>query len=486
VSGYGRGGIWVQYPYDDPAQSGGTATVSGNVVSDIDYYGLLVTSLDSAEITGNQVSGITWGGSLVGGAYGDGLGLYVVDVDDVTLSDNEVSDVDVAGLVLINTTFDASGEIVTDNHLFGIYVQEASGTFTELTADANAIYAINAITAELELASSTVTNTSPGVPPDQWDEPDPYEYSAYAISCGDSQLRIVDSTFADNDYMHVYSDHTDFDVQDSTFVGDVTYGIYGSYPLGVVASSSFQDAATAVYVSAIDSAEQLGEFEISGCSFSGTGNGVHSYYLAETLTVTGCTFGQSVDAGGVGNDGYGIHAVDYMGGDGAVVAIHDNTFDQMANTAIYVYGAEADVSGTNTVTAVANGRPAVRLDSATGTVTGLSVSDVSGRGIQIQGADVTIEANTVLGAGDDGLFVNSSDVRLLNNLAISQGLASGIRLEGVVSGMIVNNAIADNAEYGISCGSADVHLDVCTNSMSGNQLGDFLEENGCLLGCVAY
>jgi len=484
VSGYGRGGIWVQYPYEDSGPSGGTATVSGNVVSDIDYYGLLVTALDSAEVTGNQVSAITWGGALVGGSYGDGLGLYIVETDEVTLADNEVSDADVAGLVLIDTTFEASGDVVTGNHLFGVYVQEASGTFTELTADGNAIWAINAITAEVELASSTVSNTLPGVPPDQWEEPDPYEYSAYAISCSESQLRIVDSTFSDNDYMHVYSDATDFDVQTSGFYGPVTYGIYASYPLGSIASSTFEDATTAVYVSSIDSTLQLGDFEVTDCAFNATGNGVYAYYLAETLSVTGCAFQQS-DMG-AGSDGYGVHAVDYMGGDGATVVIQDNTFDQMANSAIYAYGVEVDVSGANTVTAVDNAQPAVRLESATGTVSGLSISGGSGRGLQIQGSTLTVQDSSFLGSEDDNVYVNGSTVQLLDNLACSQGKSDGIRLEGTVGGMIVDNVIADNEEYGISCGSADVRLDACANSMSGNLLGDFLEESGCLLGCVAY
>ena len=484
VSGYGRGGIWVQYPYADPAQTGGSATVSGNVVSDIDYYGLLVTAMDSAEITDNQVSGIAWGGSLVDGAYGDGLGLYIVGTDDVTLADNEMSDVDVAGLVLIDTTFVADGDVVTDNHLFGVYVQEASGTFTDLTMDNNAIWGINAITAQVELENATISNTIPGVPPEQWGEPEPYEYSAYGISCTGSQLRIDGSTFSDNDYMHVYSDTTDFDVQASSFYGPVTYGIYASYPLGSIATSVFQDATTAVYVASIDSTQQLGDFEIADCTFTGTGNGVYAYYLAETLTITGCTFEQSVDVSGY--DGYGIHAVDYMGGDGAVVEVHDNTFDQMASSAIYVYGVEVDVSGDNGVTSVDNGQPAVRLETVTGTVSGLSVSGSSGYGLQIQASDLTVQQCTLIDSESDNIYINASTVRLLDNLAISEGKASGIRLEGEVGGTIRDNTIADNEEYGISCGSADVRLDQCANQMSGNLLGDFLEESGCLLGCVAY
>ena len=486
VSGYGRGGIWVQYPYDDPGQTGGSATVSGNVVTDIDYYGLLVTAMDSAEITGNHVSGITWGGSLVGGAYGDGLGLYIVETDEVTLADNEMSDVDVAGLVLIDTTFTASGDTVTGNHLFGIYVEEASGTFTDLTVDSNAIWAISAITAEIEIASSTVSNTAPGIPPDQWEEPEPYEYSAYAISCSDAQLRIIDSTFSDNDYMHVYSDATDFDVQNSAFYGQVTYGIYASYPLGSIASSTFQDAATAVYVASMDASLQLGDFEVSDCTFNATGNGVFAYYLAETLTVSGCTFEDSVDVGGYLYDGYGIHAVDYQGGDGAVAEIHDNTFDQMANSAIYAYGLEVDISGTNTVTSVDNGQSAVQLSTVTGLVSDLSVSGSSGYGIDVQGSDLSVEGCSVIDSEGDNLYINASTVRLLDNLAISQGKASGIRLDGAVSGLVVDNVIADNEEYGISCGSAAVQLDQCANTMSGNVLGDFLEEGGCVLGCVAY
>jgi hypothetical protein len=50
---------------------------------------------------------------------------------------------------------------------------------------------------------------------------------------------------------------------------------------------------------------------------------------------------------------------------------------------------------------------------------------------------------------------------------------------------MLGNVIEGNQEYGIACDSASVNLGNCFNSLSGNVMGDYLETNGCTLGCVA-
>ena len=486
VSGYGRIGIWVQYPYTDPPQEGGTATLSGNTVIDIDIYGLLVTALDQATVSLNEVRGIRWGGELDDeGAYPDGFGLYVSAVEDLALSQNQVSDVDVVGLLIGDSTFTSEEDVVAECYLFGIYVMEASGSFAELSMEGNAISAMNVLTAEVELSQSSISNTLPGVPPDQWGEANPYEYSGYGLYASGSQLRLDGSTFDTNDYMHLDLDETDLDVADSTFTGRVEYAIYASYVFGAISSSTFDQADTAIYLSSVDPDYQLGDLAIEDCSFGGVGNGLYANHLAGTLTLSGCHFDSTTDVGGYLGDGYGIYAADYSA-DGAVVALQDNTFTSLANSAVYAYGVELDISGSTGVDGVANERPALALDYATGTVAGVSVVNGSGYGIQVQGSDLTIEGNDLLGAENHNLYVNSSTVVIQDNHAISQGKASGIRLEGTTGGSIVDNVIHDNEEYGISCSSPDVVLSSCANDMSGNLLGDILEENGCHLDCSIH
>jgi len=69
-------------------------------------------------------------------------------------------------------------------------------------------------------------------------------------------------------------------------------------------------------------------------------------------------------------------------------------------------------------------------------------------------------------------------------VAFSDGSLHGVTLTGTVTGSATGNTIEDNLGYGITCDSAAVTLSACTNIQSGNGLGDFLENNGCVLGCT--
>jgi len=486
VRGYGRMALWVQYPYDDPEPAGGTAVIERNVITDINLFGLLATDLDSVTFAYNDISSISWSGSLTGeGSYGDGFGVGLWDVDEVMMDHNVIDDVDVVGIFLQNASFTSTEDTYTNNHLWAGYVSGSAGTFTGLTLDSNDIYGIDARTSDVDYVDSVISNAMAAVPPDQWDEAEPYEYPGYGLVYQDAQGNIDNCQFIDNATYHLMATSSDMQVGGSTFSGDIQTAIYMSYGRGTVSGNLFQDAGDAVFQNSYDPALQIGTLSIEQNTFDNVGNGFYGYYLAGTTEFRSNTFLSTVDISGFGSDGYGVYAIDYAP-DGAVVDIRDNEFSTLANSAVYADGLTITMSGDNTIDGVVGGQPAISLNTATGTIDGVTVINGTGQGIAVSSSTATIQNCSLSGSVDDNIYVIDSAIQILDNTAISESQSDGIRLEGTVTGDIVDNTIYNNAEYGISCGASTVTLTSCSNDMAGNIIDDLKEDNGCVLGCTIY
>lgn len=483
IAGYGRMGIWVQYPYSDPEPTGGEAVVTNNLVDGGDLYGVLVTNVDSATVTGNTVRSIRWSGSLSNSAYADGFGLGVWSVDDATLADNVVQDVDVVGLFLQDTAFASAGDHLVGNHLWAIYVGTSAGTFTDLVLEQNDIYGVDARTSEVEIVGGEITGMEPAPPPDQWEEPEPYYYSATAVTLDESQGRIEDTLFDDNADYHLRITSTDIQVEGCTFAGPASYGVYSYHGYGTLTGNLFDEVGTGVQINHYDPLLQIGDLVIEENTFQGNRNAIYGYYLAGGLTIRANDISATVDTSGYGSEGYGIYAWDFNA-DGATVEVRDNTFSGLDNSALAASNVDVTMAGSNTVSGVANDRPAIHLESATGSLTGVTVTGATGPGVSLDGATATVTGCDITSSSGDNLLVVDSAVQLTGNVAISDGFASGIRLEGLVTGAITGNTIADNALYGISCDGSAVSLTACENAASGNGIGPLQEENGCVSGCT--
>ena len=486
VTGYGRMALWVQYPYDDPEPTGGTAVIERNVISDISLFGLLATDLDHVTFSYNDVSAIRWSGALTGeGSYGDGFGVGLWDVDEVVMDHNLIDDVDVVGLFLQNASFTSTDDTYSGNHLWAGYISGSAGTFTGLTLESNDIYGIDSRTSDVDVVDSVITLAQSAVPPDQWEEPEPYSYPGYGLIYQDAQGNIDNCQFSDNASYHIMASSTDLQVSDSTFSGDIATAIYMSYGRGTLSGNLFEDAGDAIFQYSYDPALQIGTLSIEQNTFDNVGNGFYGYYLAGTTEFRGNTFLSTVDISGYGSDGYGVYAIDYAP-DGAQIDIRDNEFSTLANSAVHANGLSVFMSGDNTIDGVVGGQPAITLDTVTATIDGVTVMNGTGKGISVSTSTATIQNCAFNGSVDDNIYIYDSAIQILDNTAISDSQSDGIRLEGTVTGDILDNTIYDNAEYGISCGAATVTLSSCANAMAGNIIDDLKEDNGCVLGCLIY
>ncbi len=475
VSGYGQMGIWVQYPLGGSTPTGGTATVTGNTVSDVALYGVLLTGLDVAEVSDNRVEGITWGGELSDGGYPDGFGLSLWDIGELAMSGNEVQDVDVVGIYLRESTFVSVDDQVSETGMWGVLVNESSGTFEELLVNNTAVCGVDVRTSGVAFVDAVIRNVHQGVPPEYWEDGWPVYYYAHGAMFSDSQCSFDDSWFLDNqDYaLELYD--TDVRVEGSTFRGASSYGVYSVYGFGEIRDSSFEEMTYAIHLDSADETSQIGDLTVADNLFSGVYSALYSSNLAGTTVFEG----NQVES----TSGYGLYLADSVA-DGARVEVRDNGFTALADSAVYASGIELQMEGDNAVDGVENGRTAVQLQTVTGTVSGLSVVNATGPGVTADGSDLTLTGCQLVGSAGHNLELRDSTVQVLDNPALSQGGAAGIKLEGVVQGSITGNTIQDNAAHGIHCDSPDVALDACDNTMGGNTPADLSEENGCVLDCT--
>jgi len=477
VTGYGYIGIWVQYPFSGTVPAGGDATVTGNTVTDTALHGILVQEVDTAAVTDNTLQTITWSGegSLEGG-YSDGFGLSLWDIGEITLSGNEVSDIDVVGLYILDSEFTSVDDEISDTSVWAVLTSGSAGSFEGLLVNNAAIVGLDVRASAIDFVDAVIRNGHQGIPPEYWEESWPLYYYGHGAMFSDSQCTFTDSWFLDNDDWALELYDTDVTVQTTTFRGASDYGIYGVYAFGEVRDSTFEDMTYAIFLDSADEASQIGDVTIADNQISDVYSALYSTDLAGTTTFDG----NGVDAA----TGPAVYLVDSTA-DGAVAELVDNAFTNLADNALVASGLELQVEGANTIDGVSSATPAVSLASVTGTISGLSITNALGTGLTLEGSDLTITGCEIVGAGDHALEVLDSTVQVLDNPALSQGLGAGIKLEGVVGGSITGNTIEDNAAYGIHCDSADVVLDACENSMSGNTPADLHEENGCVLSCTA-
>lgn len=477
VSGYGQIGIWVQYPFGGTTPTGGSAVVTGNTVTDIQLHGMLVQSLDEAEVADNTVQGISWGGEMSNGGYVDGFGLNLWEIGELSMSGNEVSDVDVVGIYLIDTTFSSLDDQVSETGVWGVLINQSSGTFEGLLVNNTSICGVDVRTSGVDFVDAVIRNVHQGVPPEYWEDGWPVYYYAHGALLSDSQCSFVDSWFLDDqDYaLELYD--TDIRVDGTIFRGAASYGVYSAYGFGEIRDSTFEDMSYAVYLDSSDADSQIGDLTVADNTFSGVSSALYSSYLAGTTVFEG----NQVES----TSSYGLYLVDSVA-DGAVVEVHDNSFSSLAGSAVYAVGIELQMEGANAIDGVENGGAAVSLHGVTGVVSGLAVTGATGPGLSVSdGSDLTVTGCQLVGSAGHNLELRDSTVQVLDNPALSQGSAAGIRLEGAVTGTITGNTIQDNAAYGIHCDSPDVVLDACDNTMGGNTPADVFEENGCALSCAA-
>jgi nitrous oxidase accessory protein NosD len=475
ISGYGQIGIWVQYPFWGDTPTGGSAVLSGNTVTDVALHGVLLTELDEAEVTGNVISGITWGGEAIDGGYTDGFGLNLWTIGELTLSENEVTDVDVVGIYVLDSEFVATDDEVHDTGVWGILISGSSGTFEGLLVNNTAIYGLDVRTSDVDFVNALIRNGHQGIPPEYWEDGWPLYYYAHAAMFSDSQCSFTDSWFLDNDDWALELYDTDVRVEGTTFRGDSQYGIYSAYGFGEIRDNSFEDMTYAIFLDCADEASQIGDLTVADNLFTDVYSALYSSNLAATTTFEG----NQLDA----TTGYGLYLADTVT-DGAVVEVRDNSFAAVAASAVYASGIELQMEGANTIDGVDNGYAAVDLDTVTGTVSGLAVANSTGPGLSAVNSDLTITGCELVGSAGHNLQLRDSTILVLDNPALSQGSAAGVKLEGVVQGSITGNTIQDNAAHGIYCDSADVVLDACDNTMGGNAPADLFEEGGCALACT--
>lgn len=476
VSGYGQIGIWVQYPFGGATPTGGSAVVTGNTVTDIQLHGMLVQSLDEAEVADNTVQGISWGGELSNGGYVDGFGLNLWEIGELSMSGNEVSDVDVVGIYLIDTTFTSLDDQVSETGMWGVLINQCSGSFEGLLVNNTSVCGVDVRTSGVEFVDTVIRNVHQGIPPEYWEDGWPMYYYAHGALLSDSQCSFVDSWFLDDQDWALELYDTDISVEGTIFRGIASYGVYSSYGFGEIRDSTFEDMGYAIYLENPDADSQIGDLTVADNLFSGVSSALYSSNLAGTTAFEG----NQVES----TTSYGLYLADSVA-DGAVVEVRNNSFSTPAGSAVYASGIELQMEGANAVDGVQNGAAAVALHGVTGTVSGLSVTGSTGPGLTVAGgSDLTLTGCQLVGSVGHNLHVSDSTVQVFDNPALSEGSSAGIKLEGTVQGSITGNTIQDNAAYGIHCDSPDVVLDACDNVMGGNTPEDLYEENGCALSCT--
>ncbi len=505
VDGYKLYSMWVQFQYETEP-SGGTAVIHGNVIQNGGLFGLYVTNLDDVTLTGNRVSGIRWSGTQQSpGSYSDGMAVGLFDLEQLTMSDNLVEDADVVGYFILRSDFTSTDDEVTDTRMWAMYVSDSAGSFTGCEVHDCAIYGMDLRTSAIDISGCSFSDNVEGLQPEDWEDPKAYPFGGIGILYNDSQglvtgstfsghddyglyvfeanvtaelndfagnyggmyvngistegypITIQDNAFGTHDWTGIYAYRSDATIQRNTFDGEDGTGFYGSTFFGTVDDNDFSNAGTAIQAYVYDATDMGGPGTYSNNTITGTAAGVAVTSYAGEMIVSGNTF-DGVQAP--------ISVADYSPLD-EVIRIQGNAFTGAVSTPISIADViELEISGANTIDGTING-PAIRVEDV---------------------ATVGIEGVDVAGAADSGIVIDGSTaavaLTLVDSVAISDGGQHGVSLTGTVTGSITGNTIENNLGYGIACDSAAVTLDSCANSQAGNGQGDFLESNGCVLGCT--
>ena len=533
VEGYALYGIWVQYPYD-PTPEGGTAVVSGNSVIDCQLYGLYVSALDEVTFTDNVVDNLAWSGSQPQPhSYNSGMGIGLFDIGELTMSGNVARDVDVVGYFIQNTEFTSTDDEVTGSRMWAMYIDQSSGTFTGLDVHDLTIYGIDARVSDVDFEGCTFRDLHEGVQPAEEDDPGAYPYPTMGIIYNDAQgtvagssftgiedyavyvqegsvtvdgnsfednytgvyiysstiaegypVYVENNTFGEHGYTSINAYTSDATIANNVFTSVEGYHFYGNTFWGTLEDNQFGvegvDCGTCVQLYNYYPEQVLGGITIHDNVFYGCQRGLYSYYQAGELTVSDNTF----DGGQTG-----IEIVDYSVDGTEVLILEDNEFVDVTGQAIDVEDVvTVELTGDNTVSGTGSGAAVQIEGSGTVVVDGLSVSGAAEAGLKVTGTGSVSVANSSFTASTaSGIHVDGAGLTLdlSDNTAVSLNGGHGIHLSGSVSGDLLGNVIEDNQLFGIACDSASVNLGNCFNTLSGNVLGDFLETNGCSLGCVA-
>ena len=537
VEGYKRYSIIVQPQYD-AEPSGGTAQINRNTVRNGTWFGIWAMHLDELWFTNNTVDGIEWSTDMYDEyTYFIEGGVLISDVEQVTMAENLIQNVELIGLYISNSTFTSEDDEITETQMWAGYIADSAGTIDNIHLHDLDINGFFIYTASVDVTNSTFETMRDAVPPNQWDLPeeDQYAYGGPGIQYYEAQGLVTGNTFQDNEDRGLYVYNANVTAEDNEFYNNY-YGIYFSgnaddgYPI-LIQNNLFGDHGwTAMYGYRTDaqvtnnvfegpsgmafySSSFYGSFDNNDISTSGIAIQTYTYDIADMLgpgtyannTMVGCASGvtSSYFAGELVISGNTFEAVqspiflnDYYPGDEALL-LQDNTFTDTPGIPIVIEDyTEAILSGANVISGTTSGT-AVDLENITvGVVDGLTVSSCAGDALTLTGGAYTVTGSSLTAAAGAGIVADGSvdvdldgsmdpvAITLDGNTAISANGTHGIRLLGTVTGDITNNTIEDNTEYGIACDGSLVTLTSCSNTQSGNLLGDYLEENGCVLGCT--
>jgi len=526
VEGYQLFSMYVQYPYNDDGPVGGTATVARNTVRDGALYGLYVQGLDEVTFTDNTVDGLVWSGEQPQpNTYDSGMAVGLFDIESLTMSGNLIRDVDVLGFFIQNTEFTSVDDEITDTRLWAGYINGSAGTFTNLYAHETYIYGVDARTSAVDFVECTFEDSLAGVMPEYWGEENPWETGGMAVQYSDSQGSVTDSTLSGSDYYGVYAtesnvtiagnefvdnysgifargdslsgypiyiednhfgDHSwtavygytsDAVITGNTFDGTDGTGLYGSSYYGTVSGNTFANAGSAVQLYATDGSLMLSTATYDDNEFTGNSTGFSVSSYAGDLVISDNTFN------GVSTP---ISISGGTPGDETLVA-DGNTFVGSSSTPISISSfGDVDLGGTTTIDGSQSGSAVLLNGVLDASVSGVVVTGAANAGIEVYGGTVEISGCDLSGATGNGIEIDGTStpvaLTLVDNVAISGNTGHGIDLAGAITGAIAGNTIADNTGYGLACHTADVDIAQCGgNTLSGNVMGDLLEENGCSL-----
>ena len=537
VEGYKRYGIIVQPQYD-PEPSGGTAQINRNTVRDCTWFGIWAMQLDELWFTNNTVDGIAWSTDMYDEYtyYIEG-GVLISDVEQVTMAENVIQNVELIGLYISNSTFTSEDDEITETQMWAGYVADSAGTIDNIHVHDLDINGFFIYTASVDVTNSTFEAMRDAVPPNQWDLPEEeqYAYGGPGIQYYEAQGLVTGNTFQDNEdrglYIYaanvtaennefynnyygvyfsgnaddgypiliqnnIFGDHgwtamygyrTDAQVTNNVFSGPNGMAFYSSSFYGSFDNNEITTTGTAIQTYTYDIADMLAPSTYADNTFAGCASGITSSYFAGELVISGNSF-EAVQSP--------IFLNDYYPGDESLLMV-DNTFVDTPGIPIVVEDyIELTISGANVISGTTSGT-AVDLQNITlGVVDGLTVSGCAGDALTLTGGDYTVTASSLTAATGAGIVADGSldvdldgtvdpvNILLDSNLAVSANGTHGIRLVGTVTGDINGNTIEDNTEYGIACDGSLVTLTSCSNTQSGNLLGDYLEQNGCVLGCT--
>lgn len=224
----------------------------------------------------------------------------------------------------------------------------------------------------------------------------------------------------------------------------ITINAPGSYKLAQNITMPASCAQDGISVSGFGVTLDLNGFALTGVS--GSGRGI--YITSKDVVIRDGTIRSW------GNDGVEIST-------GAVnVAVSNTIVTENAGNGIAVSGTVSGWSVTNDTVQGNGGDGIVSFSGAAeGDVAGNIFRDNNNSGILTEGNDVTIEANTSSGNGQEGIGVLGSRDRVIDNHATNNRLAMGCSEISIASGAVGTLVENNTAETTLASGCGAIRLD---------------------------